>query len=129
MAGTYFTSYADNVAYYFYDGFGKAIAAAEESGAEHIWVTADAQAEGYGHVSEILTLFYAEIDAEYYQGKNDGECLAYKERYRYVSMDENSAANAPDSTAFVIKASDRPYFPAEEYSIECYGGYAFVSEK
>jgi len=129
MAGTYFTSYADNVSHYFYDGFGKAVAAAEESGAEHIWVTADAQAEGYGHVSEILTLFYADIDAEYFQGKNDGMQLPYKERYSYVSMDENTAANAPESTAFVIKASDRPYFSAEEYSVVFYSGYACVTKK
>jgi len=123
MVGTYFTSYADNVSHYFYDGFGKAVAAAEESGAEHIWVTADAQAEGYGYVSEILTLFYADIDAEYYQGGSEAGKLPYRERYRYVSMDENSAANAPVDTAFVIKASDRPYFSAEEYSLVYYGGY------
>lgn len=129
MVGTYFTSYADNVAYYFYDGFGKAVAAAEESGAEHIWVTADAQAEGYGHVSEILTLFYADIDAEYFQGRSEAGKLPYRERYSYVSMDENSAANAPEDTAFVIKASDRPYFSAEEYSLVYYGGYACATKK
>ena len=133
MAGTYFGDYADSVKYYFYDGFGAAISAAEDSGAERIYVTADAQAEGYAHVSEILTLFYADIDAEYFQGKSNisgGESLLpYKERYHYISMDENSAAMAGEDAAFVIKASDGQYFPAEDFNVQYYGGYAAVYAK
>lgn len=128
MACTYFGPYADTVGYYFYDGFGDALIAAEDSGAEVIYVTADAQAEGYAHVSEILTMFYDETDAEYFQGKsnvNKGiNRLPYSERFRYVSMDEGTAASAPHSSAFVIKSSDVRFFPAGDYSITYYGGYA-----
>lgn len=133
MAGTYFTDYAGSVKHYFYDGFGQALAAAEESGAERIYVTADAQAEGYAHVSEILTLFYSGMDAEYYQGKSNvsggRELLPYTQRYHYINMDENSAAMAGEGAAFVIKASDRVYFPGDGYSVAYYGGYACVTEK
>ncbi len=132
MAGTYFTDYAEGVKYYFYDGFGEALVAAEESGADVIYVTADAQAEGYAHVSEILTLFYDETDAEYFQGRansNKGEeLLPYAQRFCYVSMDENTAASAPGNAAFVIKASDGQYFGAE-YDTVYYGGYACVTKK
>ena len=132
MAGTYFTDYAGNVKHYFYDGFGEALIAAEDSGAAVIYVTADAQAEGYAHVSEILTLFYDETDAEYFQGRtniNKGEeLLPYSQRFSYVSMDENTAASAPDDAAFVIKASDGQYFGGE-YEAVYYGGYACVTKK
>ncbi len=132
MAGTYFTDYAESVKYYFYDGFGEALAAAEESGAERIYVTADTQAEGYAHVSEILTLFYDETDAEYFQGSTNinkaQELLPYRERFSYVSMDESTAASAPAGTAFVIKASDGQYF-SDAYTVSYYGGYACVTKK
>ncbi len=132
MAGTYFTDYARSVKYYFYDGFGQALVAAEDSGAAVIYVTADAQAEGYAHVSEILTIFYDETDAEYFQGRtnvNKGEeLLPYNQRFRYVSMDDNTAASAPENTAFVIKASDGQYF-GDGYDTVYYGGYACVTKK
>ena len=133
MSGTYFTDYADSVKYYFYDGFGSAVTAAEESGAEHICITADAQAEGYAHVSEILTLFYADIDAEYYQGRSNvsggRERLPYAQRYSYVSMDEKTASRAEADTAFVIKAEDAWYFLYDDYHVEYYGDYACVTKK
>lgn len=129
MTASYFGDYAENVEYYFYKGFGEALIAAEESGADVIYVTADAQAEGYAHVSEILTLFYDETDAEYYQGKTDinhGErMLPYTQRFRYISMDEGSPALAGEETAYVILASDAGYFPSG-WNIEFFDGYACV---
>ena len=133
MLSTYFGDYADGIRRYFYWGFGEALAAAEESGADVIYVTADAQAEGYWNVSEILTLFYDETDAEYFQGKsnvNKGEeMLPYAQRFKYVSMDESTAAHAPEGTAFVIKNSDLPYFPAENFALSYHGDYACATER
>lgn len=133
MAGSYFGSYADNIKHYFYWGFGEALQKAEESGAEHIYVTADAQGEGYRNVSEILTLYYDRTDAEYFQGKsnyNKGqELLPYRQRFSYVSMEEDTGETAPEGTAFVIKASDIPFFPQDQYSISFHGDYACAVEK
>ena len=47
--------------------------AAEQADTEKIYVTADAQGKGYSQVSEILTLFYDETDAEYFQGKKNDD--------------------------------------------------------
>ena len=133
MLSCYFGDYAESIKHHFYWGFGEALECAEESGAEHLYVTADAQAEGYWNVSEILTLFYDGTDARYFQGKsnvNKGEeLLPYSRRFRYVSMDENTAASAPEGTAFVIKATDVPYFPAESFEILYFGDYACVLYK
>ena len=133
LAGSYFGDYADNIKHYFYWGFGEALQSAEESGAERIYVTADAQGEGYWNVSEILTLYYDQTDAEYFQGRsnyNKGEeLLPYRQRFSYVSMDESTGANAPEGTAFVIKASDVPFFPQDKYELTYYGDYACATEK
>ena len=127
MTVSYFGDYAENVEYYFYKGFGEALEAAEKSGVDIIYVTADAQAEGYAHVSEILTMFYDGTDAEYYQGKSDvnhgKKLLPYAQRFRYISMDENSPALAGGSVAFVIKTSDAQYFTGD-WNIEFFDGYA-----
>lgn len=127
LAGTYFGDYADSIKRHFYWGFGQALEAAEDSGADIIYVTADAQAEGYWNVSEIITLFYDGTDALYFQGKsniNKGEeLLPYKQRFVYRSMDDTVVQTAPDGTAFVAKNSDMLYFPAEEYELQFYGDY------
>ena len=133
LAGSYFGDYADNIKHYFYWGFGEALQSAEESGAERIYVTADAQGEGYWNVSEILTLYYDQTDAEYFQGRsnyNKGEeLLPYRQRFSYVSMDESTGANAPEGTAFVIKASDVPFFPQDKYALTYFGDFACATEK
>ena len=95
--------------------------------------TADAQGEGYWNVSEILTLYYDQTDAEYFQGRsnyNKGEeLLPYRQRFSYVSMDESTGANAPEGTAFVIKASDVPFFPQDKYALTYFGDFACATEK
>ena len=133
MLSAYFGSYADSIKHHFYWGFGEALECAEESGAEHIYVTADAQAKGYWNVSEILTLFYDETDAAYFQGKsnlNHGELmLPYYERFHYISMGENTGATAPESTAFVIRNADIPFFSKEEYNFSFHGDFVCVTKK
>jgi len=133
MLGSYFSDYADSIKHYFYWGFGEALECAEDSGSAHIYVTADAQAEGYGNVSEILTLFYDETDAEYFQEKsnvNHGEeLLPYSQRFRYVSMTESTGAEAPEDTAFVIKISDVQYFPETQYALSFHGDFACAAKK
>lgn len=130
MLGTYFGDYADSIGPYFYRGFGEALECAEESGARHIYVTADTQGEGYRHVSEILTLFYDETDAEYFRGEREiPGLLPYEQRFCYLSMTEDTAANAPENTAFVIRMSDLPYFPAGEFELSFFGDYACARAK
>ncbi len=50
-------------------GLGMLCQRRKQADTEKIYVTADAQGKGYSQVSEILTLFYDETDAEYFQGK------------------------------------------------------------
>lgn len=131
---TYFGSYADTIRGCFYDGFGEALAAAEQTGSEKIYVTADTQYEGSVHVSEILTLFYDGTDAEYFQGETDRnggeEMLPYAERFTYLSFTEETAARAfADGAACVICAGDAKYFDTDEFKITQYGDYCMAEAR
>lgn len=128
LCGSYFGSYRQSLSSAFFSGFGDALTAAEETGAEIIYITADTQYNGSRNVSEILTLFYDRTDAEYYQGKtmiNHGSIeLPYEERFVYLSFDET---NIPDekNAVCVICRKDKPLFDGE-YRLYDYGHYALA---
>lgn len=134
LVTTYFGSYADMIKGQFYYGFGDALIAAKSTGAEKIYVTADAQGKGYWNVSEILTMFYDQTDAEYFQGKKDeqhGEnLLPYKQRFTYVSMSQSVVNNSQSqNAAYVILKSDEQYFDKSIYDIVRYGNFCAVMRK
>ncbi len=131
---TYFGSYSELIGHWFFKGFGEALLEAEASGAQQIYVTADAKEEGYGHVSQILTLFYDETDALYFQGKtniNHGEeCLPYSERFHYVSFTQELVDSIPaEDVAFVTLDSDAAFFDEEKYSIVYFERYCAVTKR
>lgn len=133
MVNSYFGSYAESIGHSFYLGFGDALLAAEDTGAEKIYITADTQYEGSRNVSEILTLFYEETDAEYFQGRKNTEhgteLLPYTERFIYVSMNEEIADKAKgENAALVIRLSDAEYF-SSGYTLEAYGDYCMAKPK
>lgn len=128
LLSSYFGGYAERVKGYFYDGFGEALLCAEESGAEILYITADTQYTGSANVSEILTLFYDETDAAYFQGKteeNRGQrLLPYEERFRYVSFSEMLAEKAyEEGAACVLRAGDAEKFNAEHFTLIRFGDY------
>lgn len=134
LCNTYFTTYADEIAGYFYDGFGEALEAAEASGSARIYVTADAQGVGYSQTSEIITMFYDKTDAKYFQGETNTEhgeeLLPYGERFIYVSMSAEVAAQAlQEDAALVIREADQGFFDTSVFEIQSFGRYCAVTKK
>ncbi len=139
VAGTmlfsaYFGDYAEEIGFYFYRGFGEALAEAESSGAERIYVTADAQGKGYSATSEILTLFYDKTDSKYFIGKTNEqhgkELLPYDQRFIYESITSSSAARgAREDAAFVAMRSDAAYFDPDEFTITFHGNFCSAVKK
>lgn len=134
LFNTYFTTYASEIAVSFYSGFGSALQAAEESGSQRIYVTADAQGTGYWQTSEILTLFYDKTDAEYFQGKTNSqhgqELWPYNQRFVYVSMSEEVAEQTvQEDAAYVIREADKVYFDSDIYEIKQFDGYCAVIKR
>ena len=134
MAGTYFGTYAERLKHYFFWGLEDAIAAAEDSGADRIYVSADLQYKGYYNVSEILTLFYDGTDAHYFQGLTNEDhgktLLPYSERFHYVSLSPELIDETKDSSAaYVGTASDAELFDPAEFDVIISGDYCAAVRK
>jgi hypothetical protein len=126
----YFGQHKEALAPMFFDGFGSAIEYAEDLNTDKVHVTAYTQYEGAKHVSEILTMFYADIDAQYYQGKKstDGNRkLPYKERYSYCYF---GAHTEPEKdVAYVFNADEANIFDPGVYDIKMFAGYGVAVAK
>lgn len=134
MAGTYFGAYAESVKHYFFYGLEDAITAAEDSGADRLYISADLQYKGYYNVSEILTLFYDGTDAHYFQGLTDEDhgktFLPYRERFHYLSLTRELIEETKDSSAaYVGLISDAALFDPEEFDIIISGDYCAAVRK
>ena len=94
--------------------FGKAVTAIHYSDAEKIYISADAQYKGYSHVSEILTLFYMDIDAHYYQSQ------AFQERFSFRIPD---TPDPSENAVYVLARDDLDKFDNDLFLITDYGKF------
>ncbi len=126
---TYFTSYAVEIGQVFYKDFTRALTYVKKCKADYIYVTANSQYRGAKDVSEILTLFYHDIDAKYYQGiKKDTTGKYYNERYYYDEM-ENIMIDDNRNAVYVISATDKIFFDKNVYKFKQFGEYYVVLKK
>lgn len=120
FCGRYFGPYADEISEYFMEDFGQALTAVSESPADRIYITADSQYRGYSHVSEILTLFYHDIDAEYYRSP------AFKEKYAFsVPPEPDGSENA----VYVVRDYELERFDPESCDFQQFGRFYTVTKK
>lgn len=127
FARVYFTSYADEIAVYFRRGLGEAITALRESEAEKIYITVGPRQNPVA--VEILTLFWCDLSAAYFQGKATPEgWLPYDERYIYHDSND-ILVNPAENADYVILAEEWPLFDESQYEFEEFGGYYAVTKK
>lgn len=128
FVSTYFTSYADITDVNFFKDFGEAVASLKDSDSDRLYITADSQYEGSSNVSEILTLFYQDIDAQYYQGKTDDGEIPFKQKYVFKSI-KNIKVNPDENASYVITSKDMKYFDKSEFTFTQFGNYYTVVPK
>lgn len=122
----YFTDYADSIRYYFFDGFIEAVQDMEENSDCQVYcITPDSQYQGSTNVSEILTLFALDIDAEYYQGKEKAGVAPYKARFYYCNASQTQL-NPEAPIAYVVTNNELSLFSEEEYTIRQYDNFSSV---
>jgi hypothetical protein len=128
---TYFTGYADMIkARFFYD-FGRAVKHAGMIDCDRYYITPHSQYTGSAQVSEILTMFYHEIDAEYFQGKrtlnnkNGKQLLPYRERYNYF-ISERLLADKTVNTSYVIRGDEIRIFDPNDFQFTRFNSYFVV---
>lgn len=128
FTSVYFTSYANSMDGYFFKNFGDAVASLKDSDSNRLYITADSQYQGSSNVSEILTLFYHEIDAEYYQGKSNDTAIPFRDRYVFSSI-KDITINPEENASYVITSDDKAYFDESKYNFEQFGNYYSVTPK
>lgn len=124
----YFTVWADQMEDVFYSDFLDAVEFAGNQECDYYYITPDTQYEGSANVSEILTMFAQQIDAEYYQGKTNsfkGAEISYSDRYRFrnPSVEEISTEQ---KTAYVIRTDYLPNYDLNQFALMQFDSYSVV---
>ncbi len=129
FCNTYFGSYAQQMAYYFDADFCQAVSSVKDDDAEKLYITSMTNDGDRPNISEILTLFYHETDAEYYQGKTCPEgLLPFGERYTFARM-EDIDIDPEEDAAYVAAESELDCFDLDLYDVEQYGSYYVLERK
>lgn len=124
----YFTLWADEMENVFYADFLDAVEFSGDLACDYYYITPDTQYTGSANVSEILTMFILNIDAEYYQGKTNhfkGADISYAERYHFYNPSQEEV-NTWSKTAYVIKTDDLIYYDANQFAIKRFNNYSVV---
>lgn len=123
----YFTGYAEEMEGHFRRDFGEAVSSLKGSGAEKLYITVGAGQ--HTALTEILTLFWCDVDAAYFQGKSVPEGgLPYRERYIYHEIYDIAVDFAEDAV-YVIVAEELPLFDGDRYAFRQFGRYYVVTRK
>lgn len=129
FCGCYFGPYAQQIEGYFLKDFGEAVASLKDSPAEKLYITGKSQGENTAYVSQVLTLFYHERDAEYFQGKRElPGLLPYEERYTFANM-EQLVIDPQENAAYVAAEEELDFFELDAYEMERYGNYYVLRAK
>lgn len=129
FCGCYFGPYAEQMEFYFMKDFGEAVASLKDRPAEKIYITGKSQGENTPYVSQVLTLFYHETDAEYFQGKRQlPGLLPFRERYTFSDM-EQLVIDPEENAAYVAAEEELYNFDLNDYAIEQYGRYYVLRTK
>lgn len=117
---SYFMSYAAQISNVFMEDFGQAVTAVKSTDAEKIYITSDSQYRGYYHVSEILTLFYHDTDALYYQSD------AFREKYAFHIP---ASPSPEDDAVYVARDYELSSFSPEDFTFRQFGRFYVVAPK
>ena len=129
FCGCYFGPYAQQIEGYFLKDFGDAVASLKDSPAEKLYITGKSQGENTAYVSQVLTLFYHETDAEYFQGKRQlPGLLPFRERYTFANM-EQLVIDPQENAAYVAAGEELDNFDLNDYAIDQYGRYYVLRTK
>lgn len=111
----YFTSYAAEISPIFMEDFGQALISVKDANSGKYCITPDAQYKGFWYVSEILTLFYHDIDAKYYQSSD------FSRQYQFRNPDPKTV---PDKdTVYVITKESLDSFQNTDFSLSQFGRF------
>lgn len=121
----YFTDWAQEMENRFFADFIEAVEYAGELEGDYYYITPDSQFDGAWYVSQILTMFALQMDAEYYQGKTDvfrGAEISYEDRYHFCNAEGDLIQDNCD-IVYVVRADRIGDYDPARFSIKQFGNY------
>jgi 4-amino-4-deoxy-L-arabinose transferase-like glycosyltransferase len=131
---TYFGTHQKDLSPNYFAGFGDAFEYVDQVDYRQVYVTSNTQYPGAWNVSEILTMYYEKLDAEYIQGKRlivderGVTWLPYQQRYRMTNFAENLPEYA-DDVVYIVNNQELSYFSLNDYEIKRFAYYSAVIPK
>lgn len=122
FSGTYFNK---SRTVRFFEGFGESIRYAEQTNRDELYITQSTLG------SQILTMFYTEMDAEYFQGKggalkeNGEKMLDYEQRYHFVNYRHGNVPLHKENAVYIFSVNEKLFFDRAEgeYEFTMFGEY------
>ena len=126
---SYFTTFAGEIGRMFNVNFLEAVKEADgKEEYERLYITGNVDWQYNLSMAEILTHYACEIDAAYYQGKTsrngDRELLPYSERYHFINVDYEQAAD-PEGL-YLIHKSELERMPFAYQVLKEEGNYCLL---
>ena len=121
----YFGPWAQRIRVDFYEDFLQAVDYAGEADFDALVITPDVQYSGGWQVSEILTRYQLQLDAEYCRGET-GDPVPYRQRFQYRNFSEAELAAPPSGTAWVLKTQTVPSPLPPGWALRDFGSYAVL---
>lgn len=121
----YFTDWAQEMQNRFFADFIEAVEYAGELEGDYYYITPDSQFDGAWYVSQILTMFALQMDAEYYQGKTDvfrGAEISYADRYHFSNAEGELIQDNCD-IVYVVRADRIGDYDPDRFAIKQFGNY------
>ena len=122
---SYFGPWSERISDLFYEDFLTAVETAGERDFEKLIITPDTQFTGSRQVSEILTLFALDLDAEYYRGETD-DPVPYRERFSYRNLTAQDLVFPPPGSCWVLKTATLPPALPKGWVTEQFGDYSIL---
>ena len=88
-------------------------------------ITPDVQFSGSRQVSEILTLFALDLDAEYYRGEKS-DPIPYRERFSYRNLTAQDLVFPAPGSCWVLKTATLPPALPEGWVTEQFHEYSIL---
>ncbi len=122
---TYFGPWAERISVSFYADFLRAVDCAGEQDVRVLCITPDVQQPGSRQVSEILTVYQLQLDAEYVRGET-GDPAPYRERFVYRNLSPEDLKVSGRKACWVLKTADLPAELPPGWTVRDFGRYAIL---
>lgn len=119
---SYFTTYKSEISELFFEDFGKAVEDINPDDYDKIFITPDVQSKGRWYVSEVLTLYYHDVDSKYYQSSD------FNKKYCFKNP-SNSLVESNKDAAFVFQTQEANLFDEADFEVIRFGDYSIALPK